>query len=275
MQGGEFLYFLTDNNNQFYSIANGRLKLSATPIPLEFSPDGWQEVSIQNQRNKKYFGIDRSVTIPYTFVEDGAAILKQIFYKYGVNAQVNLIICQQQLYYSGGEYGFWYKLLSKLDVDFSTFNHSGYKVTCNLLEGGFPKYLKSNENTTYEFPLDELSVNVKMDGIVLHSQSKFITINEYSNATVFPTGSKTSTVLYALTYFNTATETSGTNLIFNNITGGVISFDLSSSDQNFIEATGNVNVDINIKNYPLTFDTNIQNLGVFYNSYAKLYIKNQ
>lgn len=275
MQGSEFLYFLTDNNNQFYSIANGRLKLSATPIPLEFSPDGWQEVSIQNQRNKKYFGIDRSVTIPYTFVEDGAAILKQIFYKYGVNAQVNLIICQQQLYYSGGEYGFWYKLLSKLDVDFSTFNHSGYKVTCNLLEGGFPKYLKSNENTTYEFPLDELSVNVKMDGIVLHSQSKFITINEYSNATVFPTGSKTSTVLYALTYFNTATETSGTNLIFNNITGGVISFDLSSSDQNFIEATGNVNVDINIKNYPLTFDTNIQNLGVFYNSYAKLYIKNQ
>lgn len=228
MQGSEFLYFLTDNNNQFYSIANGRLKLSATPIPLEFSPDGWQEVSIQNQRNKKYFGIDRSVTIPYTFVEDGAAILKQIFYKYGVNAQVNLIICQQQLYYSGGEYGFWYKLLSKLDVDFSTFNHSGYKVTCNLLEGGFPKYLKANENTTYEFPLDDLAVNVKMDGIRLHGKinnevlQKVYTLNPAGGLDQF----------YLATFF-TFTEGEQIGLVTNNIFGDVV-FGIDWTSDNWI-----------------------------------------
>ena len=228
MQGSEFLYFLTDNNNQFYSIANGRLKLSATPIPLEFSPDGWQEVSIQNQRNKKYFGIDRSVTIPYTFVEDGAAILKQIFYKYGVNAQVNLIICQQQLYYSGGEYGFWYKLLSKLDIDFSTFNHSGYKVTCNLLEGGFPKYLKANENTTYEFPLDDLAVNVKMDGIRLHGKinnevlQKVYTLNPDGGLDQF----------YLATFF-TFTQGEQTGLVTNNIFGDVV-FGIDWTSDNWI-----------------------------------------
>lgn len=276
MQGSEFLYFLTDNNNQFYSIANGGLKLSAKPVPLEFSPDGWQEVSIQNIRDKNTFSVDRTISSPYTFVEDGADILKHIFYKYGVNAEVNLIICHQQLYCSGGEYGFWYKLLTKLDVDLSTYNHDGFKVTCNLLEGGFPKYFKANKNTTYEIPLDDLAVNVKMDGIVLHSQSTFITTNDGVSATVFAsTGPNTANVLYALTYYNTVTENTGTNLVYNNVLGEAIPFDLSSSNKNFIDATGDVELHVNIKDYPLSFSTNMHDLNILNTSYAKLYIKNQ
>ena len=218
MQGSEFLYFLTDNNNQFYSIANGGLKLSAKPVPLEFSPDGWQEVSIQNIRDKNTFSVDRTISSPYTFVEDGADILKHIFYKYGVNAEVNLIICHQQLYCSGGEYGFWYKLLTKLDVDLSTYNHDGFKVTCNLLEGGFPKYFKANKNTTYEIPLDDLAVNVKMDGIVLHGAIN----NEVLQKDYLLSPMAGVDNLYLSTFF-TFNEGEQVGLLSNNVFGDVVS----------------------------------------------------
>lgn len=171
MQGPDFIYFIQDEDTQnFYQWVAGNFLLSAAPVPLEFSPDGWRETSISNVRNKKYFGIDRIVTIPYKFVKDGAAILKNIFYTFGSEKKVNLVIFEQQLFYDGIQYGYWYKQLMKADVDLSTFVHDQFKVVCTLTEGGLPKYLKANENTTWEFPLNDVNaVIVKADGVLLRN----------------------------------------------------------------------------------------------------------
>lgn len=277
MQGSDYIFFIVDENNLFYRLDDhGLLVSSANPYPLQFSPTGWDEIAIQNLRNKKYWGVDRSVSVPLSYVEDGAGIIKSILYKYGIEKPCYLVICRQELNFtpvpagsisfteggspmppnqhtrgtitgtpgetvyirldmvgaqagddvignldgyfihqveasadivhqltipasgqisinlyfrsvsglcnptfevcaadgsSTGSYGYWYRLIYKGDIDLSTFNHAGAKVTCNTLEDGLPKFLKANEATVYELPFDvPEAINVKMDGILLHEK---------------------------------------------------------------------------------------------------------
>jgi len=189
----QYLYFLQDKNYKFYKLVNGSLVLNTQPVPLEFSPDGWRELSIENVRNDLYFGIDRSITIPFKFVRDGAGILKAIRNGGGVNADVQMVIMERRLDYNGTDFGFWYKEIFRADIDLSTYSHAGFQVTANLLEGGFAKYIKANDNTTYEFDLDDAAalaagniVYVEMDGIRLHEKLNYQDLDgvEFSGAAV-------------------------------------------------------------------------------------------
>lgn len=171
MQGADYIFCLQDKNYNFYKIAvDGSVVLSSQPYFLNFSPAGWDELAIQNVRNKKYWGIDRSVTIPLAYLEDGAKIIKQVFYT--DNAQEDslyLSIASQQLDYTPGVgYKYWYKQIFRAEVDLTSFVHNSSRVTCTTLEDGLPKYLKSNENTANEYPLNvPEAVTIKMDGINL------------------------------------------------------------------------------------------------------------
>lgn len=176
MQGSDFIFCLQDAQYRFWQIdASGMVIKSNQPYFLEFSPDGWSDIAIQNIRNKKYWGIDRSVTVPLSYVEDGATILKDIFYRLGIEESVYLVIAKQELEYNPGvDYGYWYKQMYRGEVDLSTYNHSGSKVTCTTLEDGLPKYLKANEATTFEIAMDvPEAINVAMDGINLHEKLNF------------------------------------------------------------------------------------------------------
>lgn len=179
MQGHDFIFFLQDSQYRFWQVSEtGVVSLSANPYPLDFSPDGWQDTGIQNQLNKKYWSIDRTVTIPLKYVNDGATILKHIFYTLGVQERVYLAICEQRLAYTAGvEYGYWHKLMYRGEIDLSTFQHAGAFVTCTATEQGFAEHLKSNENTVYEIPLTT-GINVKMDGIVLNMKQNYSSMNE-------------------------------------------------------------------------------------------------
>lgn len=216
MQGSDFIFCLVDrtgSNPNFWKIdANGKAVLSATPYFLDFSPEGWIDLSIQNIRNKKYFGIDRSVTIPFDYVEDGATILKKIAYAYGPEASVYLKVCRLTLDYSAGvNYGFWYKQIYVGEVDLPTFNHKGSKVNVTTLEDGLPKYLKANENTTYELPMDVPdAIYVKMDGISLREKASYTQLS----------GTDISISNYSKQFFcggfKVSTEGKSTGMIFNN-----------------------------------------------------------
>jgi hypothetical protein len=98
MQGHDLIFFIQDKQFRFWGeAADGSITLSANPYPLDFSPEGWQGMGIQNVLNKKYWCIDRTVTLPFKYVEDGARILKHIFYTKGVEESVYLVICEQRL----------------------------------------------------------------------------------------------------------------------------------------------------------------------------------
>lgn len=156
MSGRDFLYFLQNELSQFlYIDGMGNLQTSSAPIPLTFTPDGWQEISILTERNKKYFpGLDRMYGAPQNFVEDGARILKKLFYGKGIEVTVYLLILEQQLYFTDTEYGYYYDQLVKCEVDLSSFEHDGPKVSAAILEGDITRAIKANEGTTYEFDID-------------------------------------------------------------------------------------------------------------------------
>ena len=173
IQGHEYIFAIVDKSNNFYRLMpDGSVSLSANPYFLEFSPSGWDDIAIQNVRNSRYWGIDRSVSIPLAYVQDGAKIVKHILYNQGIYASAYLVIAHQQLEYEANvSYGFWYKMIYKGEFDLSSFNHSSSKVTLSTLEDGLAKYLKSNENTTYEYPVNiPEAIKVKMDGINLHEK---------------------------------------------------------------------------------------------------------
>lgn len=177
MQGADFIFFLQDKQNRFWGLnSSGNVVLNANPYPLVFSPDGWEEIGIKNVRNKKYWAIDRSVSLAFKYVEDAAKILKYIFYIKGVEESVYLTICEQRLKYEENvSYGYWYKQVFKSEIDLSTYQHNGAEVTCNTLEDGLAKHLKANENTVYELDMDTV---VKLDGIDLIEKTTFTLLDD-------------------------------------------------------------------------------------------------
>jgi len=168
MQGKDFIYFLFDENNNSYYQYGDTVLLSASLKPLEFTPDGWKKIQIQNQRNQTYFAIDRSFTVPLEYVKDGAQILKHIYYNFGVEAKVYMSVCEQRLFLDATNYGFYYTLLYRGEIDLANFKHDSTKVTVNIMEGGMVKLIKAYENTKYEIPVDvDDAIDILMDGVEL------------------------------------------------------------------------------------------------------------
>lgn len=175
MKGKDFIYFLLDENNNSYYAYGDTVLSTAALKPLDFTPNGWTKIQIQNQRNPTYFALDRSFSVPLEYLKDGGHILKYIYYNYGVEAKVYMSICEQRLYFDATHYGYYYTLLYRGEIDLAQFKHDSTKVTVNIMEGGLVKLIKAYENTKYEIPVDvPEAIDVLMDGISLHASSKWI-----------------------------------------------------------------------------------------------------
>jgi hypothetical protein len=175
MMGKDFIYFFFNENNDSYYKYGDTVLLSASLKPLEFTPDGWKKIQIQNQRNGTYFALDRSFTVPLEYVKDGAQMLKYIYYNFGVEAKVYMSVCEQRLFFDATNYGFYYTLLYRGEIDLANFKHDSTKVTVNIMEGGMPKLIKAYENTKYEIPVDVPdAVDILMDGVLLSEKHNFI-----------------------------------------------------------------------------------------------------
>lgn len=187
-QGSDYIFCIQDKDFRFWKIVDNKVTISAQPYFLEFAPAGWLDITVQNVRNRKYWGIDRSVTIPFNYVEDGARIIKYIFLNKGIEEPVYITILQQQLDYEPGVgYAFWYRQQYRGEIDLTTYSHEGSAVKVTTLEDGLPKYLKANENTTIELPMSvPEAINVKMDGIKLLENAHYRDIDavEFSGVSV-------------------------------------------------------------------------------------------
>lgn len=175
MQGKKYLYFLVNDAGQFYYQDGDILSLSATPVPLRTTPDGWQDISILIEKNKETFGLDRTYGVPQNYVKDGAFILKTIFYTKGIAGKVYLRLYEQKLWFDDLTYGYYYKKLAFTQIDMSQFDHVAEKVTLNILEGDLMKVYKAKKNSTYELPLvDNL---IEMSGLNLRQLVHFSVVD--------------------------------------------------------------------------------------------------
>ena len=77
--GPDFIFFMQDKQRRFWGVNSfGEVLLSNNPYPLKYSPEGWDDIAVKNIRNRKYWGVDRSVSSAFKYVEDAAQILKHI-----------------------------------------------------------------------------------------------------------------------------------------------------------------------------------------------------
>lgn len=229
MQGPIYLFFFKDNDaGTFYRVENGIVQLGA-PRPLEYSPVGWKDTSIVNQRNSTYFALDRSTGAKFEFVEDGATILKYLYYNFGRKKKVSLIIAKQELYFDNTEYGFYYRPFYNGDVDFTTFSHDGPKVSANILEGGIVKLIKAFQNQKYEFDVDVPEMKkIKWDGIKLFDKANYGFFE-------FPITQVFGDLEHSLPVFFVNNEGASSGLAFGNSPlQNLVGFDLATNNDRWI-----------------------------------------
>lgn len=236
MQGPQFIYFLTDANGMFATFANGFLEWTGTPTPLTYTPDGWQDLSLNEEMDSKLFGLNLTYSTPQNFVEDGAGILKTIFYSLGYNAVVNVLILEQQLYFSDTEYGYYYTQLCKCAIDLTQYSHGGEKVTVKMLEGDLKAMYHANENTDYEIPItSNVAKKMLMHGLKLKQHAQGLIIQSTNPSA---TGTNRN-VIMEIQITSTEQKTQlGTKSTNTETTAYRTDADIKASGRNFFSAPG-------------------------------------
>jgi hypothetical protein len=185
-----FLFYLVNAKGEsYYRKADGSIAKRGLPTPLEWSPDGWQAMTVGWERNMSKFGLVRNFTLSLTFLEDGAQILKEVFYNGNVDSQLWLLVQKRTLDVTLTDYAVTYPLYYKGEIDFSTFRGSHRQAQVNIMEGGRSKELRAGEGTLSQFPLEvSRSIRVKMDGMDLTEVGNFVLPDELEIAkTVYGT----------------------------------------------------------------------------------------
>lgn len=122
-------------------------------LVLTFAPEGWDDMIVKWGRSEKYYGLLRSFTIPLKFVKDGRDFLKNSFYRYGVEADMDLLI---EVTDESWTYETWYRG----KVDFSTYKDQEEWVEVNVIEGGLSALVKANEDKVYQIGYTDMTPGV-------------------------------------------------------------------------------------------------------------------
>ena len=146
MERFEYLYYFQTAAGKSYTVVNGVPSVTVMPTALNHAPDGWKEQMINYVRNSTYYGIFRSYSIALRVVKDGALILRDKLYQFGIEEVVVMLILKKDNL-SGKMKGFY-----KGEVDMSKCVDTLDSIEFTVMEGGFPKYLKAYESTNFEIP---------------------------------------------------------------------------------------------------------------------------
>lgn len=171
----QFLPFLTDDTGRSLTVENEVVVTSSIPDPLNNSPEGWEQNTLQWARNKEFYGIIKSYTTSLKFYLQGAKILRNAFYKLGMETVLFFIWLKQNVTFGAGmKYEGWYKG----EPDFSTFKDEWDAVEISITEGGFFKDLQANKTVVYEIPFDSDTKYVYMDGMYLYQKLVYEDISD-------------------------------------------------------------------------------------------------
>jgi hypothetical protein len=155
----------------YYEDANGDIQTTTTKTAINFAPKGWKEMQLKWERGYTYYGVFTNYTNPFEFAQDGATILRFIYYNDGIEAKTELLIEKHTLVVATWGYAEYYKG----DIDFSRFNDKKNYVVIECMEGGFMAELNAKESTEFEIPVDTNAnvVWVRMDGINLQAKADY------------------------------------------------------------------------------------------------------
>lgn len=166
----QFLPFLTDDQGRSLDVENEVVVTRSLPDPLDNSPEGWESNTIQFARNNEFRGIIKSYTTSLKFYLQGAKILRDAFYRKGMETVLFFIWLKLNQSFGGGlKHEDWYKG----QPDFGTFKDEYDGVSINITEGGFYKDLQANKAVVQTIEFDAAAVSLYMDGLLLHNTAHY------------------------------------------------------------------------------------------------------
>jgi hypothetical protein len=155
-----FLFYLVDSTTGLAYYVDGNGNIQKAPIGIGFdislqhAPDGWMTSELGFIRNARYYGINRSFTIPQKLIDDAAFIVRSLTnLGKGIEVPLSMLIFKYNDQPQAGEpqYQLYYK--GQLDLpNHIDIANEGYQV--NMMEGGVLQMLKNLENTVIEIPCD-------------------------------------------------------------------------------------------------------------------------
>lgn len=174
-----YVFFVVDTPTGLcnYLDAAGNIKKSpislstngGPDVSIQKTPDGWMNSELGFLRNARYYGMNRSFTIPQKLVDDAAFIVRSLMNRgRGIEVPLSMMIFRYNENPAPGDpnYDLYYK--GQIDLP----NHvdtAGEGMSVNLMEGGVMQLLKAYENTMIEIPCDgSIPENrkVNMDGML-------------------------------------------------------------------------------------------------------------
>lgn len=170
-----YKYYIRYNDSgtyKYYRVLSGSVTTSTAAIPLPQAPKNWDDVQREWERGFTYYGIFTKFTGQLQFVNEGAHILRHVYFTQGIEGKAELVIKK----FDDSLAVFDYVDDYVGDIDFSRLNITKDFVSVEVTQGGFVAKLTARENTPYEIQLRDNpnKVWVKMHGINLMYKCKWL-----------------------------------------------------------------------------------------------------
>ncbi|MDX1937614.1 MAG: hypothetical protein SFU21_10870 [Flavihumibacter sp.] len=177
----ELLIFITDERGYSYYVdAAGAVQLVAGQMPVYNSPKDWDNFEIKYGRSQTYFGLQRSMALPFKFVHDAAKIIRYIAINKGSEGKALL-----RLYLLNKAFGSGYRheLIYEADFDLSKTEIGITDTNAAILEAGFAKLFRANETQTFQIPVSLLNgaKRVFMHGLLFSVSGNYSFFNIETN----------------------------------------------------------------------------------------------
>ena len=168
-----FLYYIINKltGSSYWTDEFNRINCSGK-VPLKHNPLGWDTLTFSVERNKHYLGFNRSFTNEFSFVLDGADIIRHLMYL-GTSIQQNVGVLIERWNEDTDEYETYATGMIDLSNVEDTVAES---VKVNILSDGLPQMLKAYEKTVFSIPCDgSIPENKKviLDGITVQDTANF------------------------------------------------------------------------------------------------------
>lgn len=170
-----FLPFITDDQGRSLDVDNEVVVTRSIPDPIENSPEGWEQNTIQFTRNTEFRSVITAYTTSLKFYLDGAKILRNAFYRLGMETILYFIWLKLDRSFGANmQYKSWYKG----EPDFGTFRDEWDGCSVNISEGGFFKDLQAHKTVMQDIPFDQDAIGIYIDGVKLRQKLNYTDVED-------------------------------------------------------------------------------------------------
>ena len=184
-----YCYLLTKSKMYYYSYYNSLgqpvIATDANPKPLGMNPSNLKEMQLTFATNKNYFSGVRTLAMNFTFVGDGADIIRNIKYTGRGYSDEIFFLIERFDPFNGGFDRYYY---GKLDLSQTKDTVSGYSVP--VIDNSAWGVLSQNDDVKYPIdcnPHNPKTIPVVFDGITLRAKFTYqpvdvlFTVNKIAN----------------------------------------------------------------------------------------------